>query len=164
MAGCSVGGARAAAKAVARLDPTRASDLENMVAEARARPGEEAEVWRRVRKDVEGTMDNGVVIHPFFQGRARRASAAEEEAEAKGAGPCCHDGHVMTRCTTGSAGLRCDGGCGRRIGRGVEWWCCAACDFDVCDRCGGGVRGESAGGGNRRERGGRGGDGEEMER
>ena len=109
--------------------------------EAQARPGKEAETRRRVWGEVEGLMDNGVVIHPFFQGRARRASEAEEEAEASGAGPCCHNGHVMERCAADAAGLRCDGGCGRRIGRGAEWWCCVACDFDVCDRCGGGARG-----------------------
>ena len=135
------------------MDPTRASDLENMVAEAQARPGKKAETRRRVWGEVEERMDNGIVIHPFFQGRARRASETEEEAEASGAGPCCHSGHGMERCAEGSAGLWCDGGCGRRIGRGAEWWCCVACDFDVCDRCGGAARGqvEGDGDGERRE-------------
>ena len=95
------------------------------------------------RKEVEAgdLMDNGVVVHPFFRGRARRASAAEEAAEADGGGPCCHNGHVMVRRATGAAGLRCDGGCERRIGRGAEWWCCVECDFDVCDGCGGWEKG-----------------------
>ena len=142
----AVGRARAAARAVARLDPTRPSDLERMVAEAQARPGQEEEVLRRTEAEVEALMDNGVVVHPFFRGLARRASAAEEAAEAGGGGPCCHNGHVMTRRAAGAAGLMCDGGCGRRIGRGVEWWCCAECDFDVCDGCGGWGRDGRAGG------------------
>ena len=142
----AVGRARAAARAVARLDPTRPSDLERMVADAQARPGQEEEVLRRTEAEVEALMDNGVVVHPFFRGRARRASAAEEAAEAGGGGPCCHNGHVMTRQAAGAAGLMCDGGCGRRIGRGVEWWCCAECDFDVCDGCGGWGRDGRVGG------------------
>ena len=31
-------------------------------------------------------------------------------------------------------GLRCDGGCRRRIPRG-GWWACPECDFDVCTAC-----------------------------
>ena len=36
--------------------------------------------------------------------------------------------------------------CERRMRRGAEWWCCAACDFDVllCDECGG-WRGDGGG-------------------
>ena len=34
--------------------------------------------------------------------------------------------------------------CERRMRRGAEWWCCAACDFDMCDECGG-WRGDGGG-------------------
>ena len=49
----------------------------------------------------------------------------------------CPEGHRVRWCFARAkegCGLRCDGGCRRRIPRG-GWWACPECDFDVCLAC-----------------------------
>ena len=49
----------------------------------------------------------------------------------------CPEGHRVRWCFAREkegCGLRCDGGCRRRIPRG-GWWACPECDFDVCLAC-----------------------------
>ena len=41
----------------------------------------------------------------------------------------------MVLASVGGAGLLCDGGCGRGIRRGGEWWSCEECDLDMCMAC-----------------------------
>ena len=98
-------------------------------------------ILRRVDEEADALMDNGVRVNPYFRGRARQASLAEanEEAKAEAGDECprCQAGHAMHRRETGAAGLTCDGGCGRALRRGTKGWCCVECAFDVCDACGG---------------------------
>ena len=95
----------------------------------------------RVDGEVDAKMDNGVRINPYFRGRARQESAEEAEAKTGAGGPRCHAGHGMLRRNVGASGLTCGGGCGRALKRGAVWWSCEACDFDVCDACGGNAEG-----------------------
>ena len=72
------------------------------------------------------------------EGESPASAAAERPSPVRAhaaLGPRCPGGHRMSRCCEGSAGLVCDGGCGRRIRRGEGWWGCVQCDFDVCDVC-----------------------------
>ena len=69
-----------------------------------------------------------------------------------GGGGFCQKGHQLRRAGEEEGewgeeeGLVCNGGCSRALVRGTGWWCCEACDYDVCDAC----HGVDGGGGRRR--------------
>eukprot|EP00966_Prymnesium_polylepis_P010003 231025-Prymnesium_polylepis.1 len=55
-----------------------------------------------------------------------------------------HVGRACERCNkrmevekTGTTVLTCDGRCGKAIGVCDLRWSCAACDFDLCEKCSG---------------------------
>ena len=91
------------------------------------------------RKSPRWATDGGGGAEQRAEEGGSPASAAAERPSPVRAhaalGPRCPGGHRMSRCCEGSAGLVCDGGCGRRIRRGEGWWGCVQCDFDVCDVC-----------------------------
>ena len=76
--------------------------------------------------------------------RRRRGKDAQKQVSAvrgPGVGEAghtrCPGGHRVRWCFAREkegCGLRCDGGCRRRIPRG-GWWACPECDFDVCPAC-----------------------------
>ena len=54
-----------------------------------------------------------------------------------GEGGRCPTGHRLRRRSGEAVGLRCDGGCGHPLRRGVSWWCCdrGECDYDSRKAC-----------------------------
>ena len=127
-----------------------ADDLQMLLDARRRRPEEDAAMRERVAADVEARMDNGVRIDPRLgawarrrtgggcdeaTGRATQGEAARPTQEVVTPRRRCPGGHEMVLASVGGAGLLCDGGCGRGIRRGGEWWSCEECDLDMCMAC-----------------------------
>jgi len=115
-------------------------DLVEMLRARRRRDAEDEAMRGRVAAEVEARMDNGVRINPVLRVMAGGAAArevveGERAATAVDARRRCPAGHELRRARGGAAGLVCDGACAMPIRRGLMWWSCEACDFDMCMAC-----------------------------
>ena len=113
------------------LDGENEKHLEGEVAACFERDLEEEK--EGLVKDLEGLME--AEEKKGLEPEAAQGEEARPTPEAVTPRRRCPGGHEMVLVRVGGAGLLCDGGCGRGIRRGGEWWSCEECDLDMCMAC-----------------------------